>query len=176
MKYTFTVLTGILFFVLMSFGLPKNVNKKVDKEISKFLDTKSFTKTPIVLTDDVQNSLDKSIQKGTFFKINNASEFVNYAYVGSANSHVSTFDYLVIFNKDFEVERTKVVIYREDYGFEITSKRWLVQFIGKNSEDSLEYDSNIDAISGATISARSMTKAMDNLLKSVKIIKENNKV
>lgn len=172
MKYIFTVATALLILGLTSFSLPKNVNKKVDKEISKFLDTKEFNKTPIILADSIQNLLVKSIQKGTFFTIEKDDTLLNYMYVGFANSHISTFDYMVIFNKEFEIEKTKVIIYREGYGFEITSKRWLTQFTGKTSKDSLIYEEDIDAISGATISARSMTRAIDNLLKSVRILKD----
>ena len=70
--------------------------------------------------------------------------------------------------------KTKVLVYREDYGGEIGSKRWLKQFIGKTQHDELRYGDNIVAISGATISVRSMTHAMNNILASLKIIHEKN--
>ena len=60
-----------------------------------------------------------------------------------------------------------MLIYREDYGAEIGSKRWLKQFIGKKNGEDLKYERDIIAISGATISAYSMTIAINNLLKSV---------
>ena len=78
---------------------------------------------------------------------------------------------MVVFDKNLNVVKTKVLIYREDYGNEIGSKRWLKQFIGKTSSDSLKYGQDIDAISGATISANSMTFAMSSLLKTVAILK-----
>ena len=62
------------------------------------------------------------------------------------------------------------MVYREDYGGEIGSKRWLKQFIGKTQNDELKYQDNIVAISGATISVRSMTSAVNDLLHSLKIL------
>ena len=65
-----------------------------------------------------------------------------------------------------------MLIYREDYGAEIGSKRWLKQFIGKKTGKNLKYERDIIAISGATISAHSMTVAINNLLKSVAILQQ----
>ena len=62
------------------------------------------------------------------------------------------------------------MIYREEYGGEIGSRRWLKQFIGKTQNDQFRYGDNIDAIAGATISVRSMTNAMNDLMQSLKIL------
>jgi len=70
----------------------------------------------------------------------------------------------------------KVLIYREDYGGEIGSKRWLKQFVGKSLNDELNVGQNIKAISGATISVNAMTTAVNNVLKSVKILIEHKKL
>ncbi|MDH5413496.1 MAG: FMN-binding protein, partial [Flavobacteriaceae bacterium] len=71
------------------------------------------------------------------------------------------------------ITKTKVLIYREDYGGEIGSKRWLQQFIGKSKEDNLVYEQDIIGISGATISANAMTVAVNNLLKSINVLQLN---
>ena len=105
-----------------------------------------------------------------FFKIENNNQLLGYAYLAKAPSKTAQFDYLVLLDKDLVVLKTKVLIYREEYGGEIGSKRWLKQFIGKTQNDSLRYGDNIIAISGATISVRSMTNAMNNLLESLKIL------
>ncbi|MBL4724419.1 MAG: FMN-binding protein, partial [Lutibacter sp.] len=71
------------------------------------------------------------------------------------------------------VSKIKILVYREDHGGEIGSKRWLKQFIGKTSSNNLKYQKNIAAISGATISAKSMTHEVNKLLKTIGIL--NNK-
>ena len=79
---------------------------------------------------------------------------------------------MVLLNTDLSVAKAKVLIYREEYGGEIGSKRWLRQFIGKTKDDEFRYGDNIDAIAGATISVRSMTNAMNDLLQSLKVLNE----
>ena len=108
------------------------------------------------------------------FKIQDNGSLLGYAYIASAPSKTAEFDYMVLFDTNWIIIKSKVLIYREDYGNEIGSKRWLRQFNGKTATDNLRYGNNIDAISGATISARSMTIAMNKLLKSVGTLQENN--
>ena len=68
-----------------------------------------------------------------------------------------------------------MLIYREEYGGEIGSKRWLKQFIGASSKsEELVYNTDIIPIAGATISVRTMTKAMNDLLKSISILQQKN--
>ena len=54
------------------------------------------------------------------------------------------------------------MVYREDYGGEIGSKRWLSQFISKNRDSILGYEEEITKISGATISVKSMTASINH--------------
>ena len=81
---------------------------------------------------------------------------------------------LVLLDKDLIVLKSKILLYREEYGGEIGSTRWLKQFIGKKGGDELKLGDNIIAISGATISVRSMTNAMNDFLKSLKILQNKN--
>ena len=72
---------------------------------------------------------------------------------------------LLIPNEMAILTKTKILVYREDYGGEIGSKRWLKQFIGKTPNDELRYQQNIVAIYRATISVSSMTSAVNDLLR-----------
>jgi Na+-translocating ferredoxin:NAD+ oxidoreductase RnfG subunit len=166
----FGCLLGLL-FILASFGLPRNINKKVNKEISSVFEITDFSIEMITISDAINATLPTKINKDNLFKIVNNNQLIGYFYLGKAPSKTDEFDYLVVFDQDLNVVKTKVLIYREDYGNEIGSKRWLKQFIGKTSADSLIYGQDIDAISGATISANSMTYAMSNLLKTITILK-----
>jgi Na+-translocating ferredoxin:NAD+ oxidoreductase RnfG subunit len=71
----------------------------------------------------------------------------------------------------FTITRTKVLIYHEEYGGEIGSKRWLKQFEGADvNHEEMVYNAGIIPISGATISAKSMTRAINDLLSSIKFL------
>lgn len=66
------------------------------------------------------------------------------------------FDYLAIFAPDATIVHVAVLEYRPEQGYEICNRNWLKQFAGRNGT-LLEYGANVDAISGATTSAFSIT-------------------
>ena len=162
----------LLIVALGSFGLPQKINKKVNKEITSVFGITGFLTKSIAVSSEVNTLLPTKIKEDNLFKINQNEKLIGYFYVGKAPSKTDQFDYMVIFDSELNVRKAKVLIYREDYGNEIGSKRWLKQFIGKSSDDNLKYGQNVDAISGATISANSMTFAMNNLLQTITILKE----
>ena len=159
---------------LMAFGWPKNIQKKVDKEIKSVYNVETFTFTTKVIPAETAKDLPSKFGKDNLFKIESNSQLLGYAYIAKAPSKTAQFDYLVLLDTSLVVKKAKVLIYREEYGGEIGSKRWLKQFIGKTQNDKLKYADNIVAISGATISVRSMTNAMNDLLKSLKILHSKN--
>ena len=161
-------------FTLLSFNLPKHLQKKVDKEIKDTFSVEAFAFNAITISSEVVPDLPATFGSDNLFEIKTEDSLLGYAYVAKAPSKTDTFDYLVLLDPELIVLKTKVLIYREDYGGEIGSKRWLKQFTGKTKEDTLRYNDNIMAISGATISVRSMTNAMNNLLASLKILHEKN--
>lgn len=159
---------------MLSFSLPKHLQKKVDKEIKSTYKIESFEFNAIILSTEITKSLPATFGPNNLFEIKSDHTLLGYAYVAKAPSKTDQFDYLVLLDTELIVLKTKVLIYREDYGSEIGSKRWLKQFIGKTQHDDLRYGDNIVAISGATISVRSMTHAMNNFLVSLKILHEKN--
>jgi len=164
---------NILLFLLIilistSFIIPDKIVKKADKVIAKFYEIDNFSKENISISGENNKNTISEFGEGNLFKITSKSELLGYGYIGSAASKAADFDYLVLFDKDFIITKSKVLVYREEYGGEIGSKRWLKQFIGKSSSSSeLIYGENIVPISGATISVRSMTQAINNLLISI---------
>lgn len=166
----------ILFFalVLMSIGLPKNIQKKVDSAIVSTFNIETFTLNVVDIPIEIIKTLPPTFKTESLYKIKTSDTILGYAYVGKAASKADDFDYLVLFDKDLIIMKSKVLIYREDYGGEIGSKRWLKQFIGKTENDALVYGDNIAAISGATISVKAMTFAINTLLSSIKILHNNN--
>jgi Na+-translocating ferredoxin:NAD+ oxidoreductase RnfG subunit len=84
--------------------------------------------------------------------------------LGTAPSQTKYFDYIVIFDDNLTIQSIKILVYREDYGGEIGSKRWLSQFKGKGLIERFKYRKNIAAISGATISVNSITDAVNDIL------------
>lgn len=158
------------FIIFTSFGLPKNLQKKVDKEIKVAYNIEAYKLIPVAFDSSITDELPSKFGNHNLFSISRNDNVIGYAYVSKAPSKTDEFDYLVLFDNKFIIMKSKVLIYREDYGSEIGSKRWLKQLIGKSKNDDLIYGDNIAAISGATISVKSMTNAINNLLKSIKIL------
>jgi len=162
---------SILFFIGIistAFIIPDKIAEKADKIIAKFYDNDEFLKELIQISEEVNRNTTSEFGNENLFKIISEGELLGYGYIGNALSKTADFDYLVLFDKDFIITKSKVLVYREEYGGEIGSKRWLRQFIGKSaSSEELVYGKTIVPISGATISVKSMTRAINDLLQSV---------
>ena len=159
--------------ILFSFGLPKNVAKKVVKEVQKVFEIESFSMDAVDVPAALNEKLPVKLTVDNFFKLIQNDALLGYAFVDQAPSKTAKFDYLVVLDADLKVIHSKVIIYREEYGGEIGSKRWLKQFLGKTGGDRVDHETNIDGIAGATISVRSMTNAMDDLLQAIEILQAN---
>ena len=83
-------------------------------------------------------------------------------YSGSARGRYDWFDFIVIYNQDLLIEKVEIIVYREDHGLEITNKSWLAQFRGKTGCEA-DYGKDIDAVSGATLSANSLMSAISEI-------------
>lgn len=78
------------------------------------------------------------------------------------DSSYEIFYYAVLFNREMNIELVRILQYESEFGYEICGKRWLGQFRGSNGCE-LEYGQQIDGISGATVSAKSITYDINNL-------------
>jgi hypothetical protein len=79
------------------------------------------------------------------------------------------FYFLSVYNSNKELVLLSVLDYPGEYGFEISSKWWLKQFLEKPSKE-YHYRQNIDAISGATVSAQSVVSEINKLNSHIKKI------
>src|SRR6056300_627577 len=156
--------TATLFFLKWSFPatfFSFQVSNRAQNEINKTFEMHEVDLVQ-TLTDNVPG-----IDQDRLFTVIHEDAILGYAYIGEASSQTDTYDYLVVFDPSFGIKKAKVLVYREDYGSEIGSKRWLKQFLNKTPADRFVYRQNIAAISGATISVKSMTNAMNNLMISL---------
>lgn len=143
---------------------------KVDKTLSVFYEVDNLKLEDIQFNDELKPS---SIEKlnGHFFRIKTQGEMKGYVYINQAPSLKNVFDYMVILNKDLSVEKAKVLIYREQHGRQIGTVRWLSQFKGLNIADRPQLGNGVDGIAGATISSKSMTLAVHDLLVALNDVK-----
>ena len=168
----FSILFLSLLFINVS-NSSKKLEEKINNEIKSVFQLETFQKENIEVSEKLKISLQKDFVISNFKKIKKGDSNLGFYYVGKAFGKVDYFDFIVIFDNNLIVEKIKILIYREDHGGEIRSKRWLKQFIGKTIFKELNYPKDIVGISGATLSVKSMTRAVNNVLKSVGVLHKN---
>ena len=127
--------------------------RKAMKVLSKFYD------------EEVSIVLEKELSNGVLYSIRGKEDKV---YIGKAPSKFESYIFIHILDKEVGIKFSKILIYREDYGGEIGSKRWLNQLIGLKPHQRVD---NISAISGATISVNSMLRFTKEALIEIKNIR-----
>ena len=155
-KFLGVILISFLFF---SFDLPKSAVKKIDKVLAELWPEKKITQTLL------------NISESKVYKINVETTPTAYLVLTSARSKISEFDYMVVFDTKLSILKVKVLVYREEYGGEIGSNRWLKQFEGKSDPEKMKFGHDIQNISGATISARSIAEDVKNVTKKINELK-----
>jgi len=136
----------LLLILILTFG--NSAEKRAYKVLGKYYENE------VILLKANSN-----VPNGTLYEVAGKTDKV---YIGYSPSKFDDFDYMVVFDSSNKIKLVRVLIYRENYGGEIGSKRWLKQFIGMT-----EPKNYVDAISGATISVNSMKYSINKLIKSL---------
>jgi Na+-translocating ferredoxin:NAD+ oxidoreductase subunit G len=79
-----------------------------------------------------------------------------YAIVDEEKGMHEPIDFAVQFSDKGAVERVEILVYREAYGDEVRAPRFRAQFHGKTASDPIAVGKDIDIVSGASISSRSV--------------------
>ena len=140
-----------IFFISLLLFL-SNLEKKAHKAIAKEYEV------DLVILD----VLEEGYLDGTLYSVLTDKGPKGYAFIGSSKSKYDDFEYLALLDSNFAIVKVKVLIYRENYGGEIGSTRWLRQFIGLK-----EPIDGVSAISGATISVNSIHYSVNKLLRNI---------
>jgi len=110
----------------------------------------------------IQRELGQTLEKAEyiFYVARSADHIDGYALFDREIGQHEYIDFATFFDGEGRVTRVEVVAYREPYGEAIRSQRFREQFIGKEAESGFRPGHDIDVISGATLSANAMAKAV----------------
>lgn len=143
------------------------LTEKVNATVSStFGGTTDYALNEVNVTTDIEGGTTRTIEHN-LYKITQADSILGYVFVDQTPSMKNVFDFAVVLDSDLKVKKAKVLIYREQHGRQIGTKRWLQQFTGLTSADRPTLGEDVDGISGATISATSMTDAIRELLQDI---------
>ena len=170
----------IVLFVTFTFlsqasDFPKSIQKKIDKEIHKVFPTEGLVINSIDGLS-LESAVYEGVRKLRLQTIKKGDELMGFLCFASSKGKNDYFDYMILFNENVEIKKVVVLMYRSSYGGEIMARSWLKQFIGKVKGEEMEFGKDIDGISGATISAPSMTKGIQSLSFLLSELKKNGKI
>ena len=121
------------------------VDKKVKKEVEKQVKQKFYR------------------DKLYYWTISQGDTTIAYAFLDNVIGKSMPITFLVLLNINGDIINTNVIKYREAYGGEVSNKGWLQQFINRNNNSSYNIGKDINGISGATISVKSMSKGIQKI-------------
>lgn len=96
----------------------------------------------------------------TFYVASTGKRVDGYALFDEERGQHELISFATFFDARGNITRVEVVAYREPYGDGIRAARFRNQFIGRNASSGFRANDDIDAISGATISSRSLSKGV----------------
>jgi Na+-translocating ferredoxin:NAD+ oxidoreductase RnfG subunit len=112
--------------------------------------------------EEIERHLGQKLEKQEyiFYVAHSADHVDGYALFDREIGQHEYIDVATFFDGRGKVTRVEVVAYREPYGDGIRSRRFRKQFVGKAADSGFKPGHDIDVISGATLSARAMAKAV----------------
>lgn len=154
--------------------LPEYLATKMNRQLAKTFGKKSSF---------VELSLPDSLRVNhSFFSISQADSSVGYAIISRAlgcqiggcespsnQQAFEQFYFVSAFDLNKKIICVRVLEYTSDHGYQIANKGWLKQF---EKDNHFEVGKNIDGISGATISVKSITQGVNKQLDIINQIKK----
>lgn len=175
------LLKFILFIILFIPGInfsnveisfPNNVEKRIHKKLNKFFDDSEYEKNVLHIHDSITSKTNSYFYELTSKKDDEKAIMIitiaNACRIGGCDvehedgDEFEQFYLYSIYNNNGELLDIKILDYQAEHGYEVTSKWWLKQF-KKSWGEHFEYNKNVDGISGATVSVKSMIREMNNL-------------
>ncbi len=149
---------------------PQSIKKKtfdiIHSELGKDVEIiSSKFKIPSNIKSRVEKEVRQRFYSGVVyvFKILKTDSVFSIGILDNVYGKSMPITFLVLFNTEGNILSTNVIKYREPYGGGVKIKSWNNQFKGKNSKSNYKIGEDIDSISGATISVRSLTKGIRKL-------------
>lgn len=150
--------------------LPDYLANKMSRQLSKTFGKRSvFVEQKLTDTLNINHSL---------FEISQGDTIAGYAIISRAlgcqiggcetptvsQQSFEQFYFVTAFDKKKNIKCVRVLEYTSDHGYQIANKGWLKQFEKGNH---FQVGTNVDGISGATISVNSITEGVNKQLQIV---------
>ncbi len=138
-----------------------------------FPDADAFARQVVTATDDLRSrmrgivgAVQPSIWEDQYvtFTATRGGSVLGYAIIVEEIGKHRPITFVVGVRPDGRVSDVAVMAYREAYGGEVKSKRFLVQYRAKSTSDGLQQPTDIRNIAGATLSVEAASRAVKKAL------------
>lgn len=102
-----------------------------------------------------------------YFGLDEAGKPVGAMVIGNEIGRSYPITFMVVINPDGTVKDVEIMVYREPHGWEVRFESFMSQFFGRNAADPFN---NINNITGATLSVRSMTKGVKKAVAEYQVL------
>ena len=138
-----------------------------------FPDGDSFTRQVVAATPELRAAMrpvlggvEPSIWEDEYvtFKVTHGDAVLGYVFIVEEIGKHRPITFVVGVRTDGRVNDVAVMAYREAYGGEVKSKRFLTQYRSKHAADALQSPGDITNIAGATLSVEAASRAVKKAL------------
>lgn len=157
----------ILFLFNGLFSPASDIRSEVEEHIKNYFG--SVTKLEFInykIPEEIRKDVEKKTGQKFFkdfiyiWKVFRGDDYVATALIDNVYGKSQPITFLVLIDREGIILMSDIIKYREAYGGQISNKKWLEQFSGKDFSSTYIIDEDISAISGATISVNSITKGI----------------
>lgn len=152
-SFVFLLIMGLSYNTYAQWVPSESSIKKADKELLQYFG------------QDVEKR--KISSNSNHYSLSKNDSIYGYICFEQSPSKHDQFDFMAIYSAEMELLKLRVLVYRENYGGEISNKRWLNQFVTRNPK-------KVQAISGATISVESLKYSTAQLTEKMLLWKLSN--
>jgi hypothetical protein len=148
----------------------KTIRESAEAEIAaRLADTVSLAFSRYLVPPDIKPAIEKQAGQRFYrdfvytWQVAGADGATAYAVLDNCMGKVQPITFMVIFARQGDVLSVSIVRYRESFGGEVQNRKWLDQFRGLDAAASFKVGSDIDGVSGATISANAVARGVKRL-------------
>lgn len=138
----------------------------VEQAQKVLMPNKQLSKIPMIITDDLQekmrtaSSIRHPFQGDRIWKTNDGGWFIVDEVVGKHEM----ITYAVGLSPSGNITGIEILEYVESYGYEVAEAQWRKQFVGKNANDPIKLNQDIQNIGGATLSCKHISDGVKRVV------------
>ena len=152
-----TTITNATVLMLPKEAMQTHFSEATIKKTTVLLTAKKHAKAQKLVKTKINSKISR------FFIATNGNEVLGYGGIVTTLVRTKNSTALVVLNSNGSVKAVEVVAFYEPKEY-IPSKKWLSIFTDKEAKDNLKLKRNVPVITGATLSAKTLTDSVNTIL------------